>query len=89
MIGLGILHFMLLLKLLSKYELHTIPPHCIYALASGPVTLLIALTPLHELSAATRPENPQGMVIVGAAFTLFLLWGYMKTKRYSILKNAT
>ncbi len=85
--GLGILHFLFLLKLLSRYSWRTMPPHCIYALASGPVTLLVALTPIHELSAATRPDNPQGMLIVGAASTLLLIWGYMKTKKHSTPKK--
>lgn len=79
---LGILHFFTLLKLFNRYEWDATSPVKTYALASGPVTLLISLTPIHELSKSTRPDNPQGMLIVGLAALALLLLGYIRVKSF-------
>ena len=43
-----------------------------FSLIAGAVAFLIALTPLQELDRG-RPDNPQGMLIVGIAALILLL----------------
>ena len=47
------------------------------ALASGPLSLFILLTPIHEFD-VTRADNTAGMTLVGLAALAFLLWLWWK-----------
>ena len=49
-------------------------------LVSGPVLLFILVSPLQELD-ASRPDDTSGMIIVGAAFLLFLTLLWLKVRR--------
>ncbi len=50
------------------------------ALASGPLTVFILMTPIQEFDAA-RTDNTTGMAVVGLAALVFLVWLYWKTRR--------
>ncbi len=43
------------------------------ALAAGPLSLLILFTPIHQFD-TTRTDNPSGMILVGLAALVFLVW---------------
>lgn len=49
------------------------------ALAAGPLSLFIPLTPIQELD-VTRTDNPAGMTVVGLAALRFLLWLWRRVK---------
>ena len=50
------------------------------ALAAGPLSVFILMTPIHEFD-TTRTDNTAGMMIVGLAMLVFLVWLYWKTGR--------
>ena len=57
---------------LKRYEWDDRTLYHKFALIAGAVAFLIALTPLQELD-RSRPDNPQGMLIVGIAALVLLL----------------
>jgi hypothetical protein len=52
-----------------------------FALGTGPLSLFIILTPIHEF-VTDRSDNPAGMTLVGLAVLIFLLWLRRRVKRY-------
>jgi hypothetical protein len=56
------------------------------ALSAGTIAFLIALTPIQELDTA-RPDNTQGMIIVGAVATVLLI--LLKRKVSLYVNNQT
>ena len=50
------------------------------ALASGPLSFFILLSPLQEFN-ASRTDNPAGMTLVGLAALTFLIWLRWRVKR--------
>ena len=54
------------------------------ALATGPLSLFILLSPVHELSTWRADDNTTGMTIVGLVALIFLLWMWWRVKRRSL-----
>jgi len=52
-----------------------------FALTAGPIAFLILLTPLQELD-KSRPDNPQGMLIVGIIALILLVLLKKRMKQY-------
>jgi hypothetical protein len=77
----GALYVILPAMYLVKRNWEEASPKSLYALAAGPVSSLILLTPIHELSAASRPDNPRGMLIVGIIALILLLVGWRRVSR--------
>ncbi|MBM4446114.1 MAG: hypothetical protein FJ023_02015 [Chloroflexi bacterium] len=50
------------------------------ALAAGPLSFFILLTPIQEFD-ASRKDNPAGMTLVGLATLMFLVWLWWRVKR--------
>jgi uncharacterized membrane protein YdcZ (DUF606 family) len=50
------------------------------ALAGGALMWLVLLAPIQELD-ATRPDNTTGMIVVGLAALLFLIWAWLRVRR--------
>jgi len=49
------------------------------ALAAGPLTAFILLSPIQEF-VATRPDNPGGMTLVGLAVLIFLVYLWQRVR---------
>lgn len=72
LMSLGAVLVSLTFSLLKRYEWDDRTFYHKFSLIAGAVAFLIALTPLQELD-RSRPDNPQGMLIVGIAAVILLL----------------
>lgn len=77
----GALHMILPAIYLLKHNWEKASLKSFYALAAGPVSYLILLTPIHEMSAGGRPDDPRGMLIVGIVALILLLVGWWKLSK--------
>ena len=59
-----------------------------FLLASGALSLFVALAPFQEIANATRPDDTSGMTLVGVFFALFLIWLGVKIRRRALLVST-
>jgi hypothetical protein len=57
------------------------------ALISGSLTFFICMTPLHEMN-VDRPDNPAGMIYVGLAMLVYLIWLSRRVRRSEMSRNS-
>ena len=72
LIFLGLILIFAIFGFLKRYDWNEGTPYHKFALAAGAVAFLIALTPFQELD-KNRPDNPQGMLIVGISALIMLI----------------
>ena len=75
-------------KLLNQYKWSEKTLYQKYALTAGAIAFLITLTPIQELD-KNRPDNPQGMLIVGITAAILLLLLKRKIKQKLIAHHFT
>lgn len=69
-------------QFLKRYEWNEKTLHHKFSLSAGALTFLIVLAPLQEFD-RSRPDNPQGMLLVGIVALVLLVLLRRKLKRLS------
>jgi hypothetical protein len=72
LMALGLILLFAIFSLLRRYDWNEGTLYNKFTLAAGAVVFLIALTPFQELD-KNRPDNPQGMLIVGISALILLI----------------
>ena len=78
----GVALVLMVAGFLKRYEWNERTLHHKFSLSAGALTFLIVLTPLQEFD-RSRPDNPQGMLLVGIVTLILLLLLRRKLKHLS------